>query len=330
MGFFSGIFGANYTKEGPGVSKDEPQKPPFIRFFQLYFRKFWKLIQLNLIFLVPALVVAAMMVVLYLGSFPVNLAVGENTISVDLWKWYVMPLPLILLSPFVPGLAYVTRNYVREEHAFVFSDFKDAVKGNWKFFLLNGVITYLCYFILSIALRFYSAMLSTNKVMIIPFAISILFALLFLFAQFYIPVMAITFELKFREIYKNGFIFAVLGLWRNFLLLIVFAAFAFYAVFISPYMLLLVILLVLFFLLLGFSTAMYTVNFVVYPLIEKYLLKPYLEKDQPEKDTDAASEEENSLERNALEPKQSEFVYVNGKLIRREEAEGTQVFDDRQ
>ena len=327
MAFLGGIFGGNYMKEGPGVSKDEPKKPPFIRFFQLYFRKFWKLIQLNLIFMVPTVIVAAMMFLLSLGSFVVQFEIGETTMSIDLWKSYVMPIPLILLFPFIPGLAYVTRNYVREEHAFVFSDFKDAVKGNWKFFLVNGLITYVCYFIISLAVRFYSNMMGDNNIMTIPFGISLLFALLFLFAQFYIPIMAITFELKFREIYKNAFIFAILGLWRNFLLVIVLGVVIFCGVFFAAYIPLVQILAFLFVIFLGFSTLMYSINFVVYPLIEKYLLKPYLEKDKT--DTDVSNEEEKTQERLVEEAPKSEFVYINGKLVRRDELTSEeQVFND--
>ena len=37
------LFG-DYTKAGPGVEKNAPQKKPFFRFIELYFRKFWKLI----------------------------------------------------------------------------------------------------------------------------------------------------------------------------------------------------------------------------------------------------------------------------------------------
>ena len=327
MAFLGGIFGGNYMKEGPGVSKDEPKKPPFIRFFQLYFRKFWKLIQLNLIFMVPTVIVAAMMFLLSLGSFVVQFEISETTMSIDLWKSYVMPIPLILLFPFIPGLAYVTRNYVREEHAFVFSDFKDAVKGNWKFFLVNGLITYVCYFIISLAVRFYSNMMGDNNIMTIPFGISLLFALLFLFAQFYIPIMAITFELKFREIYKNAFIFAILGLWRNFLLVIVLGVVIFCGVFFAAYIPLVQILAFLFVIFLGFSTLMYSINFVVYPLIEKYLLKPYLEKDKT--DTDVSNEEEKTQEPLVEEAPKSEFVYINGKLVRRDELTSEeQVFND--
>ena len=64
---------------------------------------------------------------------------------------------------------------------------------------------------------------------------------------------------------------------------------------------------------------MYLVNFMVYPLIEKYLLKPYLKKDEGEeakKETPALSEETEEEKRRLFK---SDYVYVNGRLIRREE-----------
>ena len=42
----------NYSKPGPGVDKDGPQKKRFFYFFELFGRKFWKLIELNLLYLV--------------------------------------------------------------------------------------------------------------------------------------------------------------------------------------------------------------------------------------------------------------------------------------
>lgn len=44
-----GLFG-NYAKEGPGVKKNEPQKKRFFYFFELYFRKFGKLMTLSLLY----------------------------------------------------------------------------------------------------------------------------------------------------------------------------------------------------------------------------------------------------------------------------------------
>ena len=48
-----GLFTPNYTKEGPGVEKNAPQKKRFFVFFEIYFRKFWKMLQ-SVLFLNPA------------------------------------------------------------------------------------------------------------------------------------------------------------------------------------------------------------------------------------------------------------------------------------
>lgn len=323
MAFLSGLFG-NYTKEGPGVEKDEPKKPPFVRFFQLYFRKFWQLIQLNLIFVVPAIVVAAMVFFLYVGGKDAYVTLQINdTVKYDFYFWttFVAPLPLILLSPFTAGLCFVTRNYVREEHAFIFSDFKDAIKSNWKYFLLNGAICYLVYTFSFTSIGFYGVFSNESKVMVIPLALSFLFVTIFTFAQFYFPVMAITFDLKFKQLYKNAFIFAILGLPRNILLgvLLVALIVALYFTQIMP--LLLPLIAVIWFILLAFSTCMYTVNFVTYPLIEKHLIKPYHGETEEEKKEEVKEEESALLSAKEMESLESEFIYVNGKLIRRDEYE---------
>ena len=48
---------------------------------------------------------------------------------------------IAITGPFTAGLSYVTRNWARDEHAFIWSDFRDAVKANWKIPLLLSTIT---------------------------------------------------------------------------------------------------------------------------------------------------------------------------------------------
>ena len=41
-------------------------------------------------------------------------------------------IPCIAITgPLTAGICYVTRNWARDEHAFIWSDFRDAVKENW-------------------------------------------------------------------------------------------------------------------------------------------------------------------------------------------------------
>ena len=51
-------------------------------------------------------------------------------------------IPCIAITgPFTAGVSYVTRNWARDEHAFIWSDFKDALKANWKQSLVISAIT---------------------------------------------------------------------------------------------------------------------------------------------------------------------------------------------
>ena len=53
MAGFLGFF--NYEKEGKGVRKDEPQKKGVARFFELFFRKFWKYMQISMMYFITCI-----------------------------------------------------------------------------------------------------------------------------------------------------------------------------------------------------------------------------------------------------------------------------------
>lgn len=337
LAFFGGLFG-NYDKPGPGVSKDEPQKAAPIRFFQIFFRKFTKLMQVNLIFVLPLLAVAAMMVCLYL-FFPqpvLQLPVGGAVMELNLGVRYVLPLPLILLAPFTAGITFVTRNFAREEHAFVWSDFWSAVKDNWKYFLLNGVVVYLVYVVLSFALTYYYYSAAQNWIAFIPFWLCVVMAVVFLFAQYYLPVMFVTFDLKFGQCYRNALIFTAAGFFRNLLLTVILGALVIVIIGVIPIMPLTVTLLILLFTLIFFSFCGFLINFTIYPVIEQYLIQPYQRKLEEEK---KKAPEEDPIEKQfpglfASDPepepeeeegeKKEKYVYYNGKLVKESELDHSQ------
>ena len=101
MAGFFGLF--DYSKPGPGVKKNGPKKKGFVVFFEIYFRKFWKLILANLLFV-------------------------------------LVSLPLVTVGLGNAGLTYITRNFAREKHAFIAGDFFDTIKKNWKQALPVGII----------------------------------------------------------------------------------------------------------------------------------------------------------------------------------------------
>ena len=292
-----GMFFGNYDRPGPGVRKDEPKKKAVPRFFSVLHRKFFDLVKLNLLFCLP---VAAVLALIFLFSRLI-----DNTLF-DF-------LPVILLFPFIGGLTYVTRNYVREEHAFVLWDFKDAVKNNWKPLLIDGVIVYAVCAMLSISVPYYLQVAPKGILSSVAACICILIGLLFLFGQYYAPLLIVTFDLKIGQILKNSMIFAILGLWRNLLvtlLIAVLALFTFIAFYIQMPLLIIIFFLLLVFLL--FSYCSFLANFAAYPLVDKLMIQPYKkqqeggsgkeEQDEGESQnalpatTDSEEEEDNSSE----------------------------------
>ncbi len=175
MAFF-GLF--NYSKPGPGVDKDAPKKKRFFLFFELYFRKFWKLVQLNLLFIVCC-------------------------------------IPIVTIGPAICGMTYVLRNFANEKPTFLLSDFWDAFKSNWKQGFGLWLIFTLVSIVAGVAFFWYFVNSSTSLIMLIPFALCILLCLTLLFMQFYVYLMAVTVELKLKHILKNSLIFAFLGLKTN-------------------------------------------------------------------------------------------------------------------
>jgi len=56
-----------------------------------------------------------------------------SAISGYAMMWLIGLIPCIAITgPSSAGAAYIMRNWARDQHAFLFSDFKDAFKSNWK------------------------------------------------------------------------------------------------------------------------------------------------------------------------------------------------------
>lgn len=315
MGFLG--FG-NYNKPGPGINKDEPPKAAPVRFFEIFFRKFWKFVQANLLFAIPATAALLIAMAFYL-FIPFHGVLNLGTVTtIDLNLMLLAPIPMVLLSPFTAGLTFISRNFSREEHAFIWTDFVKAVKGNIKFFLLNGLICYGAFVFMGFALTYYYSMLGSGWFFYLPMALCMAFTLIFLFAQYYIPVMLVTFELTFKQAYKNAFIFAALGIGRNFLLTILTALLLVGSWFMLMSNLLLVSLFFVICVFILFAFYNYLVTFTVYPVIDKYLIKPYHERENGDAEPEKGKTSAQPFPSETFEEDDEDgYVYVNGKMVKK-------------
>lgn len=246
-----GLFGKNYDTPGKGVSKNERQKRGFFRFFELYFRNFWKLI------------------------------------SAQFWC-VLLSLPLVTIGLGQVGMAYVCRMAARDKHSFATSDFFDAIKKNWKKALPLGIINLLIFAVL--AANFYVLIITwmngnIDKVFAaVIFAAGAFFFTLFSFAKFYQYTLMITFDFKFKTLFKNSWLFATLGIKHNAIIGVTLSLIyitMFWLFTINPEVGLPIIIIVGAFLFPSFR--MFLIQFNVFPEVKKYIIDPYYEQ-HPDED----------------------------------------------
>lgn len=129
------------------------------------------------------------------------------------WEGFTSSMLLLLLpcimitGPVQAGMAHICRNWARDEHAFIWSDFKDAVKENWKQGLGISTLTGLLVFFIPTALWYYWGMgqgADASLLWYVPIGILLCLSLIwFLGLAFFYPVM-VGYKVTFRQLVKNG------------------------------------------------------------------------------------------------------------------------------
>ena len=134
----------------------------------------------------------------------------EDLVDSTLFKVLIWLIPCIAITgPFTSGLSYITRNWARDEHAFIWSDFKDAVKANWKQGLVLSAITSVLPMLVYVGWRFYGQMAGQNPIMFVPQVLVALVALIWAISITYMHPLAVTYELKMKDVIRNGLLLAI-------------------------------------------------------------------------------------------------------------------------
>ncbi len=313
----AGIFGFfDYTKPGKGVEKGEPEKKGIARFGQLYFRKFWKYLQLNLLYFItciPALLLYWFMFVSYFAPMFQSLITTQQVtaeqvyMSVNILAIASAVIIVLLFggSPCAAGFHYVLRNYVREEHSWLWSDFWRRTGQNLKQAFAMFAIDLVVVNLLLFGIRFYHQMAATAGPMHLLY-VFLLALIVFVFVIYavmhqYIWTMIVTFELKLKQIVKNAFLLTVMAFPRNILFIIVSVIFAVGVYLLYFYLSPLIGAIVTIFLLMSIYGL--TMQMFSYPVIRKFMLDP-LEETESEYNAVDISE-------NLVEQKQEEEVKWN-------------------
>lgn len=243
-----GFLQANYDKPGAGVRKDAPQKKEFVLFFEIYARKFWNLIQANLIYV-------------------------------------LFSLPVLTVGLADAGLTFITRNFARERFAFIWEDYIETIKKNWKQALPIGIINLVISLILLFDIQFfYTSGEGISGILML--ALIFFVSLVFVWMRYYIPLLIITFKLSAKQIYKNSFLLAMAGLKRNIVISLVLAALyalAYVLIRLNLAVGLTILIMVYLFLFPAFRS--FLIQFCIFPVVKKHMIDPYY-RDHPDEDMD--------------------------------------------
>jgi uncharacterized membrane protein YesL len=298
-GFF-GFF--DYTKEGPGVPVNAPPKSALRTFFDILFRKFWKLITINLMFLVfsiPAILISFFLVTpvlmqcfvpgLTYDSLYALLKESSTSVNVDdlaaaanfyLTMSYVIVtmtsvgLSYVVVGPVHAGVTYILRNYAREEHAFVWMDFRDTAKSNFKQSSVVGLLSLVAVVLLAFDYNFFSSLDSPILQGLMSGLILVLCVILSMMVLFLHP-MVVTFKLPLKKMLRNALLLTFARFLPNLgiLLLDVFLLFLLPVLVGLLFPQAFVIFTVFFYLLLAFSLTFFINNFYVYRQFRKYMIQ---------------------------------------------------------
>lgn len=217
MGLFDRLY---YGKAGKrDYSEMDMPKTRVSLFFLVFKDHFFDLIKVNflqLVFWIPLMLWTLLnLFAIQTTDFAALLemenagAVIISTITSYFTMWLLGLIPCILITgPSSAGAAYIMRNWARDDHAFIFSDFKDAFKGNWKAALGVSALTSVLPVVLYTAVTYYSQMAASNVLMIIPMVFVISVALMWMLMLPLLYPLMIGYELRFRDVVKNAFLIA--------------------------------------------------------------------------------------------------------------------------
>lgn len=230
MEIVMGIFNRDYNKPGKGIDKNAPKKKGLNLFYDTYFRKFWDIIKLNLLFLVTSL--PALAIVMLLAGGIANDLVGQyaplaaksmglasvDTSNIELSKMIMAAdigirlffglafIVLVGAGPTTAGLAYILKCFVNEVPVFLVSDYFAAIKANFKQSLAVWIIDLAVY-----TFAYYAIKLYGNMPAPMIYLKYVLYALIFFFTilHFFIYHLMVSYKMPFMQLYRNSALFAI-------------------------------------------------------------------------------------------------------------------------
>ena len=215
MGFFRNTMN-NFYYGKSGKADFTPESLPTSRmqlFWEMLRVRFSGLMRLNLLYAVAWLPAMILLLLYALSAVTLltqteNLAEAATQLKQTTSTTLLILFPCIAITgPFTAGISYVTRNWARDEHAFIWGDFKDAVKSNWKQSLPVSAVTGLMPLLFWVCWNYYGSM--SGALGLILQALIFMVTAIASMMMLYIHPMIVTYQLSLKDILRNALILSM-------------------------------------------------------------------------------------------------------------------------
>ena len=196
------------------------------------------------------------------------------------------------------SLTYILRNIVKGEMIFMWQDWWYAIKRNLRQGIILGILDLAFIVLLLYDIYFFYLNLAYLWA-VVGFWASIVIFLFYFSMRFYTYLQALTFDLSIYKIFKNAFIFSILGLKRNIL-----ASIGIVIAIILNYAVMLMLMPVGILLPFMYTSALcaFMGIYAAWPVVKKYMIDPYEntsnyddEDEEDEEEDEDSEDEEDSL-----------------------------------
>ncbi|MCL2810565.1 MAG: DUF624 domain-containing protein [Clostridia bacterium] len=218
MGLFDRFY---YGKAGQAdYTEDDLPANRLQLFWQVLRVRLWSLMRLNLLqllFWLPLILITLMTLMGAIGMAADLLEqeapladVSDHMLGL-LSTYLILLIPCIMITgPSSAAAAHVARNWARDQHSFLWSDFKDALKANWKQGLCASAISSVLPYLLLVGVTFYGELAQTTTPIavagqVLVIIVGIIWALTLTFLY---PLM-VGYEMRMGTLIRNAMLLAV-------------------------------------------------------------------------------------------------------------------------
>jgi len=207
----------NYLYGKAGKADFTPDQLPanrFELFLEMMRIRFSGLVAMNLfsvLISLPALVWSVISYSALVYNTEQMIASGQGPTSAldpTILLYLLIMVPCIMIiTVFNTGVFYILRNWARDQHTFTISDYKDALKANWKQALLLGLINGLSLPIVYIAYTYYGTMgVTGGSFWYVPQMLVVILLCVWWMANMLITPMMVTYEMSFKTLIRNSIV----------------------------------------------------------------------------------------------------------------------------